>query len=556
MKSIKTKIYALATIIVVTTFFCVGLYWTKTILRAVQGEMACENSYDWASVKPSRLLSKAIETAPGVVSKSDISVSNRNYNSGLAIDKYLNNDFGLTYPWLIHSTNKRKGKIEYLSFNKKTGLIEYRTVLRKSAKDKWTEKRVYCVGPDGIAAEPDKKLGRFINLITTSEMWINGDVFYNKALRQFFRIETKVIETENGWQFDLANSKVIKGPQLDIEKYDIVQIGRIKKGRLDLRFTPPMKEFKKDAPSNAQKRKNSSYNTNKHYSALDSYRTHLTDKILALSSDGTIYMVDDSTLEIVSIAGNLPMASTMLGGAEKPAPKNLFAYDVKPLVVDGEYKGLMVASVSRDNTGVAVSVYDHNGKRLTTNYSRPKYTSRSRRGNYRNEGIENFCEMPGGLLVITLKYIVENLYPAGANVLSYFFSDSFEATKGYSNIFIIPDSFPAMFGRESTGNKYGQFLGVLGIISPSILIGLFLSWRVVKDARAIGIDKSDRRFWLIATIILGLPGYISYRIARPKQTLVTCENCGQLRRPDEEICHHCKLVWSIPAMEKPVWRVN
>jgi hypothetical protein len=90
---------------------------------------------------------------------------------------------------------------------------------------------------------------------------------------------------------------------------------------------------------------------------------------------------------------------------------------------------------------------------------------------------------------------------------------------------------------------------------PSIFLSIFLAGQVRKDAAFIGLAKNERFFWIIGTIAFGLVGYIVYRLHRPKLTLVTCQNCGRLRRPDMDRCHHCNAKWHIPELTSPSWRV-
>jgi uncharacterized paraquat-inducible protein A len=60
---------------------------------------------------------------------------------------------------------------------------------------------------------------------------------------------------------------------------------------------------------------------------------------------------------------------------------------------------------------------------------------------------------------------------------------------------------------------------------------------------------------MIGTIAFGLTAYITYRLTQPKITLVTCTNCGKLRRPDMARCHRCGSKWHIPELTPPAWRV-
>ncbi|MFC1653013.1 hypothetical protein ACFL3F_04770 [Planctomycetota bacterium] len=60
---------------------------------------------------------------------------------------------------------------------------------------------------------------------------------------------------------------------------------------------------------------------------------------------------------------------------------------------------------------------------------------------------------------------------------------------------------------------------------------------------------------VIATVLLGLVAYITYRLTRVRVTSVTCLNCGKLRRPDRALCHHCQSPWVVPALCAPTWHV-
>jgi uncharacterized OB-fold protein len=60
---------------------------------------------------------------------------------------------------------------------------------------------------------------------------------------------------------------------------------------------------------------------------------------------------------------------------------------------------------------------------------------------------------------------------------------------------------------------------------------------------------------MIGIIAFGLSGYITYRLTRPRETLVTCANCGKLRRPDMNKCHRCGSKWHVPELTPPTWRV-
>ncbi|MHC4639315.1 MAG: hypothetical protein ACYTBV_17700 [Planctomycetota bacterium] len=80
-------------------------------------------------------------------------------------------------------------------------------------------------------------------------------------------------------------------------------------------------------------------------------------------------------------------------------------------------------------------------------------------------------------------------------------------------------------------------------------------WRVHRNAVLVGLSQRARFWWALARAAFGLSAYITYRLTRPKITLVTCVNCGKLRRPDMETCHRCGAKWLIPELTPPTWRV-
>jgi hypothetical protein len=100
-----------------------------------------------------------------------------------------------------------------------------------------------------------------------------------------------------------------------------------------------------------------------------------------------------------------------------------------------------------------------------------------------------------------------------------------------------------------------QLFGALWVMLPAIGLAIFLAWRVVRDAAAVGLSSNARSLWLLGTLSFGLPAYITYRMTRPTAALVTCATCGRPRRPDMERCHLCNSAWEVPESVPPAWRV-
>jgi uncharacterized membrane protein len=153
------------------------------------------------------------------------------------------------------------------------------------------------------------------------------------------------------------------------------------------------------------------------------------------------------------------------------------------------------------------------------------------------------------------KYFVENLHPPILSLASYYTAYSFEAVAGHRGLFFLPNSFIAMQGRIDYGNFITRLLSALWFMSPSIIFSIWLVTRVSKDAVVVGLSNNVRLYWIIGTLAFGLAAYITYRLTRPKITLVTCLNCGKMRRPDMDRCHRCKSAWFVPELTPPAWRV-
>jgi uncharacterized paraquat-inducible protein A len=98
-------------------------------------------------------------------------------------------------------------------------------------------------------------------------------------------------------------------------------------------------------------------------------------------------------------------------------------------------------------------------------------------------------------------------------------------------------------------------MSALWWISPSIILAIWLAYRVSKNAVVVGLSENARHYWIIGTLAFGLAAYITYRLTRPRITLVTCLNCGKMRRPDMAKCHRCKSDWHVPELAPPAWRV-
>jgi hypothetical protein len=153
------------------------------------------------------------------------------------------------------------------------------------------------------------------------------------------------------------------------------------------------------------------------------------------------------------------------------------------------------------------------------------------------------------------KYLVETIHPPILSLGSFYTAYSFEAVSGHRALFLLPNSFIAIQGRNDYGIFITRLLAALWFLLPSMIFSIWLSIRVNKDAIVVGLSDNVRLYWIFGTVAFGLAAYITYKLTRPKITLVTCQNCGLMRRPDMDKCHRCKSDWLVPELTPPAWRV-
>ena len=377
----------------------------------------------------------------------------------------------------------------------------------------WKETTKLYAGPKGVSQTPHSKIGRFGSPIVFFEppylsYWpaarciAASCIVYDRMSRCFFAI-------------DLENQTVRRGPELKDSTIRPLEIG----SSSDFYTFRSRFDF-----------------WSKRYSSLSS-----SGYLPIVDESGRIDLIDPNTLELSGPAGYLPRPRTLFGwGSRKP--KNLLAYDFKtaaigPQWTKGEHLGMVVGSLSRQGMWMTLAVFDKEGNRVRTTHTKT-----------------NFFEVSWGPELVMTKYLFESLHPPVLTLASFFTAYSFESGSTHRALFFMPNSFVALL-RDHQGSIFSTFLIVLLIMLPAFLFAGFLSWLVVRDAVVIGLSPNSRRIWLLGTLAFGLTGYITYRLTRPKITLVTCQNCGNPRRPDMSRCHRCKSDWHVPELTPPTWRV-
>jgi hypothetical protein len=542
--------------------FCMPLFWIRYFCEV--GLMIKASDDSQVEMSPSGLLSMDIETDPNVSQFSHISANLQIWELDMPLQwlgwanfyKSRAREIRRRRIFIVHDPMKQT------YFDKMSGhiVIEYNSLMRQEDGTRGIKRIKLNAGPEGVSEDNNAEIGRFYDPILAEErdwglaVYKNKFVLYDKKLRRFFRI-------------DIGERTIKSGPELERgDKYNPIQIGYLNKNDrlLDLWCYPPMKEIiiKRQSEDSEQVREEKASGYFIKYRGLE----WATDRTLVQDRSGRIDILDMEKLELVKTAGQLPGSPNLFHFSEyfhsKQAaePKELLGYLAYPfaLEMDEPYRGLITASINREGTMMAVAVYDSEGKVIRLFNSAIGHYSvlRSPREyrELRNRPVYFGTAWAPTLTII--KYVSENLHPPVLSLMSYFTADSFEAESGYRAMFVIPNSFIAMKGRKVGEGEVAKLIDtVFSLMGPGIILSILLAKLVGRDAKAVGISEEGRMLWIAATVLFGLVGYITYRVVRYKERLVTCVNCGKMRRCDMEMCHRCEVGWDVPELAEPQWRV-
>jgi hypothetical protein len=371
-------------------------------------------------------------------------------------------------------------------------------------------------GPGGVNEDANADVGRFQSPVIGKSSKYKCIIVYDCGSRQFYEL-------------DFENREVRHGNEISKGHSDPVQIGRIEKNPNALVCSWLPERLKKKSEeselSPAQEKKGKSF-------------IPTPDILLVLDAQCGIEYLDRKTLDLIGPAGRLVFPQKYSVG-ETFRPDNALAYLTDLCFYEGDYLGMLVGTLSGDGLAVQLTVFDKNGKAV--------------RG---VQEIRNSADQPAGPLLLVCKFILESLHPPVLSMASVGAAGRGEAAVGHQAMFILPYSFAGLIGYYDRDRSLNKMIPqAIGILLPGVAFGLYLAWRVARDARAVGLAPKTRTAWFWVTWALGLSAYITYRLTRPRDVLVTCPNCGKLRRPDQVQCHHCSAPWHIPDLTPPEWRV-
>jgi hypothetical protein len=411
----------------------------------------------------------------------------------------------------------------------------------------------YCAGPEGVALLPDEKLGRFVDPIV-NRFGLRPFIVYDRGLTRFFAI-------------DWTGQVVRKGPELPKDGRNVpVQIGVLEKNpqSLHVMYLPGSRRepygLTRDGEGPDGQSARSTPNVVVGFISMSHHMP-------VLDASGRIDWLDVNTLELARSEMRLPVPRELYPRRGMATPHDIAAYSALPISIHPPgaggtwtYGGCAMAALSRDGTSVRLEVFDPNGRVVASDETEmPQYAEASNGEIVPRSSLPStqaaYFRLPGAYGLTLAKLALESMHPPILLLLSYFPASKFEATAGYRSLLLLPDSFLAMRARDKEGRPVEEFFASMVFMIPAFVLVLLLAWRVDRDGGRIGLSKNERTAWVAGTVVFGLPAYITYRLTRPKVTLVTCTNCGVGRRPDLEKCHHCGSPWVVPELVPPAWRV-
>lgn len=409
------------------------------------------------------------------------------------------------------SQASRDPNFNAIYFDRELGQFVYSS-LRRAPDSEWSRTIHGYAGPNGVSPQSTHSLGRFspplLRGLPVDPLRL---IVFDRSASRFFRI-------------NFTDRTVAQGPEIDRTGPHPIQLAPLQKmpETFNLTFTPTGRLVRE----RSHKRTSDGV-------FLAETPIWTDPLMLVLDYSGRIQDLDLETLELIHPQSVSPYAFT---GCFCPnAMDRLFAYQVSPLIRNGQRAGSVSATLSSDLELLTVTVFDPNGDTIAYSYSDAPIS-----------------HLRGGFLYSTTLYLLEQLHPPVLSMISSFAAPHIEAVAGHRALFFPPDHTAA---RIHASRFYERFILALGVMSPAILFALILAWRTTKNAKTFGLPRRTRKIWFIATLALGLPAYLTYRLTRPREILVTCLNCGRPRRPDQHLCHNCQASWRLPELTPPTWRI-
>lgn len=466
----------------------------------------------------------------------------------------------------------------------KTGQFVETLYIEKKTKEryvKWDQRVSAYVGPLGFSAQQTKALGRFHDpLVAEAAGSKDALIVYDRKQRCFFRV-------------DFADRLIKQGPEIP-SALSILQIGDVSKngeflsirwhaperleteqekahrldklrrrygeghllgpggpygagpGMMDPRYMDMMGGMDPNTPQMGLQADDQMEKALMPPKSIAPQRVAMVEgrlsdprgMVLVLGASGRIYKLDEEALALSPPLGRFPK----LKHSKLNTLRSTLAHQIKLFYEAGEYAGCVVTNLSKDGTDLGASVFDKSGNWVPCS---------SERNEWHHD--------PDSLLrsaARAAKSATELLHPLGLHLLSLAFGAEREALLSHRSPFMQSSSFVANTLHDTENDLVTCISHTLFWFSMPTALGIFLAWLIVRDLRRLGLSGSFRTHWTVAALAFGPVAYITYRITRPDPSLVTCPNCGRLRRVDQDQCHECKAAWAVPELNAPAWRVT
>jgi hypothetical protein len=504
MKRLNKKFNVLVTGLLTLILFSLALFWGRHLCQLVltSAYFSGPARQDIMEVKVTKFIPEFDERLKGFPIKVRL-------GEGVFFNQYLN----YIYDSYFHDFMVKNVRMDDLIaldsvmskavyYDRKTG----RLVLARFQRDisdravKWSAKPIAFAGPKGVSSSDSSSLGRFGESPLISRLGSTQEVFFfDRNARRYYLVDFDHKTVKESSEF--AKTDPYGYPL-------VVGFHRDWGVRMDSRSYA-------EIPEDLRKR------------LIEYYPGK--DNNLVLDRSGTIGRFDLNTMSFVSHQA----------GSLGDAPSNSFAYTFVPYSMDNKYMGAAVMRLNRTLRWMDLRVFSEKGNLIKYEYRKL-----------------NPWIWEGGVTFSMINWFLENLHPPILDVATYFTADKISALEGQKSIFLLSESLLGQTSREMRDKYLWERIFVAFIImSPSIVLICILIFQVNREAKFLGLLPESRRAWKYGILLFGLPAYITWRIVRPKEVMVTCKNCGKLRRPEFENCQHCKSLWHVPEITPPSWRV-
>jgi hypothetical protein len=357
---------------------------------------------------------------------------------------------------------------------------------------KITKEIVTYAGPKGMSVKPDKNLGRFNDFVVPTFNFLDRILLFDQGDRRFYLLN--------------FNERTVRASReyLSADECNPAAIDEFgDRSKISFQYRIPGTRGSKEMGGVPEGK----------------------DIALILNQNGRLDWFNLDKMDFTGQAGYVPNFS------------DAYAYRIRPVLWADSGKGLVVVSFSMKALVSATQVvFDPKGQVVQT-----------------DERVDFMSRM--SVFHVT-RFFLENLYSpvmlfaAAANAM-------FEKSSNSRMYLYLPmNSTLTMCAELEISNYFDYMVKLVLIVVPAMLLSLLLALRVKKDAIRFGLTKSACGAWCWLTVAFGVPAYITWRIVRPKEVMVTCQNCGKLRRVEFERCQHCKSLWLVPEITPPNWQVK